>query len=146
MRIGTWNLAGRWSDDHRALMLDADCDVWLLTEVNERTSLPGYALHMTQSRIAARRHWAAIASRLPMSSSPDPHPASAQAQIGATTYVSLVLPWKACGSRFPWVGARHAEKTEHAIDDLNRPGMSGELIRWKDHSHGTSLEVPARAA
>jgi len=29
---------------------------------------------------------------------------------------------------------------------LNRPGMSGELIRWKDHSHGTSLEVPDRAA
>ncbi len=24
---------------------------------------------------------------------------------------------------------------------MNRPGVSGELIRWKDLSHGTSLEV-----
>jgi hypothetical protein len=31
-------------------------------------------------------------------------------------------------------------------DTMNRPGMSGELIRWKDLSHGTSLEVPDRAA
>ena len=30
--------------------------------------------------------------------------------------------------------------------DMNRPGMSGELIRWKDLSHGTSLEVPDRVA
>jgi hypothetical protein len=34
----------------------------------------------------------------------------------------------------------------YATHELNRPGMSGELIRWKDHSHGTSLEVPDRAA
>ena len=25
------------------------------------------------------------------------------------------------------------------------PRVSGELIRWKDHSHVTSLEAPARA-
>ena len=29
---------------------------------------------------------------------------------------------------------------------LNRPGMSGELIRWKDHSHGTTEQVPDRVA
>ncbi|MDF9717029.1 DDE-type integrase/transposase/recombinase [Nocardioides sp. ChNu-99] len=34
----------------------------------------------------------------------------------------------------------------HHMVGLNRPGESGELIRWKDHSHGTSLEVPDRAA
>ena len=61
MRIGTWNLAGRWSDDHRDLLLEADCDVWLLTEVNERTSLPGYAIHLSDARMAARRRWAAVA-------------------------------------------------------------------------------------
>lgn len=32
MRIGTWNLAGRWSPDHRDHLLGADCDVWLPTE------------------------------------------------------------------------------------------------------------------
>jgi endonuclease/exonuclease/phosphatase family metal-dependent hydrolase len=118
VRIGTWNLAGRWSDDHLSLLLDADCDVWLLTEVNERTSLPGFAIHLSDVTMAARRRWAAVASRLPMASSPDPHPASAAVQIGATTYVSSVLPWKGCASRPPWVGDRHADKTLNAVDDL----------------------------
>ncbi|WP_210502903.1 hypothetical protein [Nocardioides xinjiangensis] len=93
MRIGTWNLDGRWSDDHAALLAEQDCDVWLLTEVNESTSLAGFAVHRSQSLAAPRRRWAAVASRLPMTSAPDPHPASAQAQVGATTYVS-VLPWR----------------------------------------------------
>lgn len=119
MRIGTWNLAGRWSEHHLALLLEADCDVWLLTEVNADTRLPGYAVHHTAARLAPRRHWAAVASRLPMASSPDPHPASAQVQVGATTYVSTVLPWRSAGTRPPWVGSSHAEKTRHAVDDLH---------------------------
>jgi endonuclease/exonuclease/phosphatase family metal-dependent hydrolase len=118
MRIGTWNIAGRWSEHHQDLLVEADCDVWLLTEVNERTVLPGYAIHLSQALMAPRSRWAGIASRLPMASSPDPHPASAQAQIGATTYVSSILPWKGCGPRRPWVGDRHVDKTENAVDDL----------------------------
>jgi endonuclease/exonuclease/phosphatase family metal-dependent hydrolase len=139
VRIGTWNLAGRWSDDHAALLLDADCDVWLLTEVNERTALPGYALHLSQSSMAARRRWAGIASRLPMASSPDPHPASAQVQIGTTTYVSSILPWRTCGSRPPWVGPRHADKTRHTVDDLLlRLRAADDLVWGGDWNHALS--------
>jgi endonuclease/exonuclease/phosphatase family metal-dependent hydrolase len=130
VRIGTWNLDGRWSTEHRTLMLDADCDVWLLTEVNERTTLPGYAVHLSGSAMAPRSRWAAIASRLPMASSPDPHPASAQAQVGATTYVSSVLPWRSCGSRSPWVGERHAEKAAHAVDDLLLRLRATDRLVW----------------
>lgn len=118
VRIGTWNLAGRWSEGHADLLVAADCDVWLLTEISDRTTLPGYALHLSQSLMAARRRWAGIASRRPMASSPDPHPASAQAQIGGTTYVSSVLPWRGCRSGPVWVGQSHADKTRHAVDDL----------------------------
>ncbi len=118
VRIGTWNLAGRWSLDHRDLLLGADCDLWLLTEVSERTVLPGYAVHCTSARMAARRRWAGIASRLPMASLPDPHPASAAAQVGGVTFVSSVLPWRSAGSRPPWVGAKHAEKTANTVGDL----------------------------
>lgn len=130
MRIGTWNLDGRWSTEHRTLMLDADCDVWLLTEVDERTTLPGYSVHLSGSAMAPRRRWAAVASRLPMASAPDPHPASAQAQVGATTYVSSVLPWRSCGSRPPWVGERHAEKTAHAVDDLLLRMRAADRVVW----------------
>ena len=130
MRIGTWNLAGRWTDEHRTLMLGADCDVWLLTEVKERTTLPGYTVHVTQSLMAPRTRWAGIASRLPMASSPDPHPASAQARIGSTTYVSSVLPWRNCASRPPWVGARHADKTRNAVDDLLLRLRAADRVVW----------------
>lgn len=118
VRIGTWNLAGRWSDSHQALLSEADCDVWLLTEVNERTVLPGFELHSTKLLMAPRRRWAAVASRLPMIMQPDPHPASARAHIGGTTYVSSVLPWKGCGSDWPWDGERHVDKTEIAASEL----------------------------
>ncbi len=139
MRIGTWNLAGRWSDAHLALLLEADCDVWLLTEVNERTSLPGYALHVTQSRMAARRRWAGIASRLPMASLPDPHPASAAAQVGATTFVSSILPWRGCQSRAPWVGAKHADKTAQTVDDLLLHLRPADVLVWGgDWNHALS--------
>ncbi|MCW2736367.1 hypothetical protein [Nocardioides sp.] len=136
MRIGTWNIAGRWSEHHRALLVEADCDVWLLTEVNERTSLPGYALHLSQSLMAPRRRWAGIASRLLMASSPDPHPASAQVSIGATTYVSSILPWRSCGSDSPWVGDRHVDKTSNAVDDLLlRLRVADSLVWGGDWNH-----------
>ncbi|NPD03792.1 endonuclease/exonuclease/phosphatase family protein [Nocardioides sp. zg-1308] len=130
VRIGTWNLAGRWTDHHLALMVDADCDVWLLTEVNERTSLPGYALHLSQALMAPRRRWAGVASRLPMTSSPDPHPASAQVCIGATTYVSSILPWKGCASRPPWDGEPHVDKTRNAVDDLPLRLRAVDSLVW----------------
>ena len=136
MRIGTWNTAGRWSDEHLALVLEADCDVWLLTEVNERTSVPGYALHLSQERMAPRRRWAGIASRLPMVSGSDPHPASAQAQVGSLTVVSSILPWRGCGSRAPWVGTRHVEKTENALADLLlRLRVADALVWGGDWNH-----------
>jgi endonuclease/exonuclease/phosphatase family metal-dependent hydrolase len=147
VRIGTWNLAGRWSDDHKTLMLGADCDVWLLTEVTERTSLPGYAVHFAATRMAPRRRWAAVASRLPMASSPDPHPASAQVQIGATTYVSSVLPWRTCGSRPPWRGESHAEKTTNVVDDLLLRMRAARSLVWGgDWNHALTGKEHAGSA
>ena len=53
-----------------------------------------------------------------MTPEPDPHPASARARIGSTTFVSSILPWRSCGSDLPWVGDRHVDKTENAVDEL----------------------------
>lgn len=46
MRIGTWNLAGRWDARHLDLIQEMDSDILLLTEVSERTELPGYDMHL----------------------------------------------------------------------------------------------------
>jgi hypothetical protein len=57
MRIGTWNLAGRWSEIHQLMLHDLECDVWLLTEVPWECELPGGTLawsdHMTPQKAFA---------------------------------------------------------------------------------------------
>lgn len=58
MRVGTWNLAGRWTRAHRDLLSKASCDVWLLTEVRGDVALEGYARHLTGALMAEpSRHW-----------------------------------------------------------------------------------------
>ena len=40
VRIETWNMAGKWSDDDRALLESEARDVWLLHARNGPASLP----------------------------------------------------------------------------------------------------------
>lgn len=136
VRIGTWNLAGHWSDDHASLLEEAACDVWLLTEVDHRTLLDGYACHASTAPMAPGRHWAVVLSRRPMVALADPHPASAAARVGAMTYVSSVLPWKGCGSMPPWVGENHVARTENALDELvGKLDETRSLIWGGDWNH-----------
>ncbi len=118
VRIGTWNLAGRWDSRHYDFLARLDCDVWLLTEVSERLELPGYDRHLTTGLMAARRRWAGIVSRLGLEPLADPHPASAMASAAGLTFCSSILPWKAAPSRDPWVGGGHAEKMGSAVTSL----------------------------
>lgn len=136
MRIGTWNVAGRWTDEHAALMLVQDCDVWLVTEVSHRLDLQGFTLHRTQADITKCRAWAGVLSRLPMAVLPDPHPASAMARIHGTTICSSVLPWRSCPSREPWVGDRHAAKTRAAVTQLREHlAPTSDLVWGGDWNH-----------
>ena len=59
-RIGTWNLAGRWSDSHERLLLDLDCDVLLLTEVRRTVELATYERRLTEADMAPGRAWAGV--------------------------------------------------------------------------------------
>ena len=56
MRLGAWNLAGRWSNDHRGFLEGLQCDVLLLTEVSDRVELPGITGHMTRGQMAPWRY------------------------------------------------------------------------------------------
>lgn len=119
MRIGTWNLDGKWSPAHRQLMEDQRCDVWLLTEVPCTVELTGFQpAHLSKEHMAERRHWAAILSRRPLEKVHAPHPASAAARIDGTTYCSIVLPWRSCGPEHPWTPGNHATKMRAALDQL----------------------------
>ncbi|ANH39185.1 hypothetical protein I601_2769 [Nocardioides dokdonensis FR1436] len=116
MRIGTWNLAGRWSNDHRGFLEELQCDVLLLTEVSDRVELPGMVGHVTRAQMARRRYWAGIWSRHPLTPLADPYGASAMAEVLGQRVCSSILPWKSCGSREPWVGTNTVERTINAVD------------------------------
>jgi len=135
MRIGTWNLAGRWSPAHERLLESQDCDVWLLTEVSLQVELAGYGQHRTSGLMARGRAWAAVLSRDPVEPLPDPHPASSAASIGDIVYCSSILPWRSCGARAPWTGARHADKTAATIAALDTALPRTKLVWGGDFNH-----------
>lgn len=134
MRVGTWNLAGRWNQAQRALMEDQDCDVWLLTEVPDVTNLDGYSIHLTGELMAPGRRWAAILSRGELIGRPDPHPASAAADAFGLTWCSSILPWRACGTT-PWGEGNTAQKTIRAIDQIINGLPSTGLVWGGDWNH-----------
>ena len=135
MRIGTWNLAGRWDARHFALIETMDCDVLLLTEVSERVEIPGYALHVGRLLMSPRRRWAAVASRSPMAAMTDPHGASAMAVVDGLRVCSSILPWRSCGSREPWVGANTAERTTTAVAAIE---LATPVVWGGDWNHALS--------
>lgn len=130
MRIGTWNLAGRWSTRHRALLEEADCDVWLLTEVPAAFELDGGSLVRSESMKGTRnRAWAAVWSNEPVVTLPPLHPVAAVVQRGDLMICSCVLPWRGSGSTWPGPESNTAGKTIAALDDLRAALTLGERLR-----------------
>jgi hypothetical protein len=138
VRIGTWNLDGKWAPGHLALLVAADCDVWLLTEVNLRVEIEGYSRHCTTELMGDEKWWAGIYSRRPLSPLPDPHVASAAARIDGTTYCSSILPWRSCGGEPTWPGPDHAGKTAFAVDTLLGRLPTNRLVWGGDWNHALS--------
>lgn len=134
VRVGTWNLAGRWGPDHLELLLAQDCDVWLLTEVRADVSLPGFESHLTAARMTGRRHWAGVYSRTPLRPLPDPHPASAAAFGMGLNWCSSILPWRSCGT-VPWGEGPASEKTKRALNQLISSLPIGVLVWGGDWNH-----------
>ncbi len=146
LRIGTWNLAGRWSDRHEAALAAADCDVWLLTEVRFDTAIDGYQPHFSAGFMATDRHWAGLLFRQGLDVDgwdPDPHPASAAATVDGITYCSSILPWRSCGTQDPWEGETYEAKTAAATRDLATALPSATTVWGGDWNH--ALTGPERA-
>lgn len=139
MRIGTWNLAGRWDSRHEKLINDQQCDVWLLTEVSERLKIDGFHQHSCESLVSPKRRWASILSLKPLEELPDPHPASTLARCGQWLICSSVLPWKSCRESDTWVGENHAARTRNAVDDITRALPIPQRLIWGgDWNHALS--------
>lgn len=126
MRIGTWNLEGKWSPQHLELLLREDCHVWLLTEVHVKTSIPGMQVHRTAELMGPHKSWAAIFSIADATAAPDPHRATATAHIDGFRFMSSVLPWRTCGPS--WPGANLAEKMKATLNAVR--GHLDESTVW----------------
>jgi hypothetical protein len=85
MRIGSWNLHGRWSDEHPKFLERQDCNVWLLAEVRTDVHLVGSHQVVTKALMTQDRHWSAILSRPGLEERDDPHPSIAAAVVEGTT-------------------------------------------------------------
>lgn len=143
MRIGTWNVQNRLTTEaHEKFILDQECDVWLLTEINRKwaneagTKLLNFNAHLSKGVMGPNQHWAAILSVPPLTPLDDPHPASAAADVDGITYCSTILPWKGveAGSH-PWKGSNHASMTESAIETLLSVLPTSDLVWGGDWNH-----------
>jgi hypothetical protein len=115
VRIATWNLEGKWTLCHHRFLESLGADILLLTEVLDRVSISGMDIHRTEGEMQPGRRWAAVAGRTPISPLPDPHGATALAQIDGMRVASSVLPWRNCGGALPWQGPDQGTRTTAAV-------------------------------
>ena len=138
VRIRTWNMDGRWSPEHADFMNQLDCNVWLLTEVNDSVELDGFERHVSEELMRPCVRWAGVYSRGPLSGLTDPHVASAMAVVDGTTYCSTILPWRSCPEDDTWPGSNHAERTANALAVLVDRLQVDNLVWGGDRNHALS--------
>ena len=124
VRIGAWNLQGRWDERHRVHVESMCSDLLLLTEVSERVAMAGMNLHATRALMAPRRRWSAVASHRPLIALDDPHGATALVEVDGLRACSSILPWRSCGASAPWSGSTTAEKTAAAVASIEAAAPS----------------------
>lgn len=129
MRIGTWNLEGKWSADHQRVLVALACDVFLLTEVWPEVNPPGYSQHLSSARMGRQKHWAGILACEQIVPLQDPHPASVGAQIAGMTFLCSVLPWPLSGGGEPWEGDDHPSRMAATLEAIS-PGLVGGNTVW----------------
>lgn len=143
MRIGTWNVATRlMTENHKKLLLDQKCDVWLLTELHPKwaesngTKVLHFNSHLSKGVMGRKQHWAAVLSVLPLKPCDDPHPASAAAVVDGIKYCSTILPWKGVKTGSPpWRGSNHSEMTGDALKTLLKKLPTSDLVWGGDWNH-----------
>lgn len=144
MRIGTWNLDAKWSPRHAEILSEADCDVWLLTEVISAVDLAGYATHRCVAKMSRGQHYAGVMARLPLDPQSDPYPATAAAVIGELTFYCSILPWADGDDPAVWGHGNQAPRTQHATSVLRSNLVPGRSVWGGDFNH--AVDGPTRWA
>lgn len=118
MRIGTWNLDGKWTPSHEQVLSALDCEVLLLTENHASVNLTGYHRQVSIAMMGPTKHWAGIFSRCPMVRNPDPHAASVSVETLGITVACSILPWPLCGDETPWEGPEPTDRMTRVVEQV----------------------------
>jgi hypothetical protein len=130
VRIGTWNLAGRWSPSRQEFLEQQVCDAWLLTEVPDAASLDGGKLVRSKAMLGPKS-WAAVWGGQSLVPSPSAHPAAAVGRWGDLLLCSCVLPWRGARPSWPDEGPDIASITMTALEFLRPTVISaGHPVVW----------------
>lgn len=132
MRIATWNLEGKWTPRHHWLVRSLRADLLLLTEVAESVEVPGLSIHFTEAEMQPGRRWAAVAANARLRPLPDPHGATALAEVDGLRIASSILPWRNSGGAPPWTGEDQGSRTAAAVAAIEN---AAPIIWGGDWSH-----------
>lgn len=115
--------------DHARVIEDADCDIWLLTDVPPRVSVTGYHQHLSSGRRAPSAHWSGVLSRL--AAEPVRHHSQTATVLSIADIViaSTVLPWPEPHEDEPWEGGSHAERYATALAETGDL-LGGHIPIW----------------
>lgn len=137
VRIGTWNLDARASRDHRRVLDDLDCDVWLLTEVPPEMADDEGIVSASPARMGRGQSFACVLSRNGGGRLDAPYPACAAMNHAGVSYYSCVLPWRTCAPDWTWCEGSQAMRTVDAVSALER-GLVGEVVVGGDWNQAMS--------
>lgn len=118
VRIATWNLEGKWTPRHHWLLRSLRANVLLLTEVLDTVAIPGLTIHLTEGEMQPGRRWAAVAAAATLRALPDPHAATALAEVDGLRVASSILPWRSSGGALPWIGQDQGSRTTDAVSHV----------------------------
>jgi len=129
MRIGTWNLEGRWSAAHAAFMEQAGCDVWLLSIVQDAFALEGGETARSEA-MGDDVSWSAVWSAAGIEALEPTHPAVARGRVGELLVCSSVLPWRNAAPYSDDEGDSVAALTRAAIAGVRDALTDGGDVIW----------------
>jgi hypothetical protein len=131
MRIGTWNLEGRWSAGHATFMQQCACDIWLLSIVQDAFALESGETARSEPRGEGDDvSWSAVWSAAGLEAIEPSHPAVACARVGELLVCSSVLPWRNAAPFSDDDGDTVASITRAAIGGVRDALAGGGDVIW----------------
>ena len=143
VRIATWNMAANEAGGGRDFLASLCCEVLLLTEVPPDLQLSRYRLGFSKGVMSLGQVFAAVATRAAPQGCVHPHLASVASELGGTTFMASVLPWRSAQAKDGFDGGSQGERTHNAVDAIAERWPSTPVVWGGDWNHELSGRISA---